>query len=144
MLKGAITGLNLGSDAPRVFRALVEATAFGAKKIVDRFITEGVRIDGVIALGGVAKKSTFVMQTVADVLNMPILVARSEQACALGTAMAAATVAGVYPTILDAQKAMGGGYETEYKPIKANAEKYKALYEKYTRLGTFVESETKS
>src|SRR5512133_432865 len=59
-LKGAIFGLNLGSDAPGIFRALVEATAFGAKKIVDRFVSEGVRIDGIIALGGVAKKSPFV------------------------------------------------------------------------------------
>jgi L-ribulokinase len=81
LLKGAILGLNLGSDAPRIFKALVEATAFGAKKIVDRFISEGIRIDGIVALGGVAKKSPFVMQVVADVLNMPILVAR-EQACA--------------------------------------------------------------
>ncbi|MDP4210716.1 MAG: ribulokinase [Bacteroidota bacterium] len=144
LLKGAITGINLGSDAPRIFRALVEATAFGAKKIVDRFITEGVKIEGIIALGGVAKKSTFVMQTVSDVLDMPILVARSEQACALGTAMAAATVAGLYPTVLDAQKAMGNGFETEYKPNKENAEKYKALYEKYTRIGEVIESETKN
>ena len=55
-LKGAIAGLSLGTDAPRIFRALVEATAFGSKAIVDRFISEGIRIDGVIALGGVAKK----------------------------------------------------------------------------------------
>jgi L-ribulokinase len=144
LLKGAITGLNLGSDAARIFRALVEATAFGAKKIVDRFISEGVKIEGIIALGGVAKKSPFVMQVVADVLNMPILVARSEQACALGTAMAAATVAGIYPTVLEAQKAMGNGFEKEYHPDKSNAEKYKALYEKYSRLGIFVESETKA
>jgi L-ribulokinase len=144
LLKGAITGINLGSDAPRVFRALVEATAFGAKKIVDRFISEGVKIEGIIALGGVAKKSPFVMQTVCDVLNMPILVARSEQACALGTAMAAATVAGLYPTVLDAQKAMGGGFETEYKPNKENAAKYKEIYEKYSRIGALIESETKA
>ncbi len=144
LLKGAITGLNLGSDAPRIFRALVEATAFGAKKIVDRFISEGVKIEGIIALGGVAKKSPFVMQVVADVLNMPILVARSEQACALGTAMAAAAVAGLYPTVLDAQKSMGNGFEKEYHPNKANAEKYKTLYEKYSTLGTFVEKETTS
>jgi L-ribulokinase len=143
LLKGAITGLNLGSDAPRIYKALVEATAFGAKKIVDRFIEEGVKIEGIIALGGVAKKSKFVMQTVTDVLNMPILVARSEQACALGTAMAAATVAGLYPTVLDAQKAMGNGYETEYKPNAENAKKYKALYDKYSRIGAFIESETK-
>jgi L-ribulokinase len=139
LLKGAIFGLNLGSDAPRIFRALVEATAFGAKKIVDRFVSEGVRIDGVVALGGVAKKSPFVMQVVADVLNMPILVARSEQACALGTAMAAATVAGLYPTVLDAQQAMGNGYEMEYKPVKANAEAYAKWYALYDVAGEFVE-----
>ncbi len=139
LLKGAIFGLNLGSDAPCVFRALVEATAFGTKKIVDRFISEGVRIDGIVALGGVAKKSPFVMQVVADVLNMPILVARCEQACALGTAMAAATVAGLYPTVLDAQKAMGNGYEMKYKPVKANVDAYAKLYKKYSEAGEFVE-----
>ena len=138
-LKGAIAGLNLGSDAPRIFRALVEATAFGSKAINDRFIAEGVRIDGVIALGGVAKKSPLVMQIVADVLNMPIKVARSEQACALGSAMAAAVVAGIYPNTAEAQKKMGGGIETEYHPIPENVEKYQELYEKYKRFGRFVE-----
>jgi L-ribulokinase len=138
-LKGAIAGLNLGSDAPRIFRALVEATAFGSKAINDRFISEGVRIDGVIALGGVAKKSPLVMQIVADVLDMPIKVARSEQACALGSAMAAAVVAGIYSTTAEAQKKMGGGIETEYFPIPENVEKYKALYEKYKKFGKFIE-----
>ncbi len=108
-LRGAIAGLNLGSDAPRIFRALVEATAFGSKAINDRFISEGIRIDGVIALGGVAKKSPFVMQIVADVLDP------------------------------EAQQKMGGGIETEYHPIPENVEKYKALYEKYQKFGNFVE-----
>jgi L-ribulokinase len=138
-LKGVISGLNLGSDAPRIFRALVEATAFGSKAIVDRFVREGVRIDGVIALGGVAKKSPFVMQIVCDVLNMPIKVARSEQACALGTAMAAAVVAGVYPNISEAQKKMGGGFEKTYTPDAKNAAKYQALYAKYLKLGELIE-----
>ncbi|MBT3384433.1 MAG: ribulokinase [Prolixibacteraceae bacterium] len=138
-LKGAISGLSLGSDAPRIFRALVEATAFGSKAINDRFISEGVRIDGVIALGGVAKKSPLVMQIVADVLNMPIKVARSEQACALGSAMAAAVAAGVYRDTAEAQKKMGGGIETEYLPIPENVEKYKILYEQYKKFGKFVE-----
>jgi len=141
-LKGAIMGLTLGSDAPRIFRALVEATAYGAKKIVDRFVEEGVRIDGVIALGGVAKKSPFVMQVVADVLNKPIRVARSEQAVALGSAMAAAVVAGVYNNIPEAQSAMGGGFETEYHPDPQMAKKYEELYRQYERLGAFVEKET--
>ncbi len=141
-LKGAIMGLTLGSDAPGIFRALVESTAFGAKMIVDRFVEEGIRIDGVIALGGVAKKSPFVMQIVADVLNMPIKVARSEQAVALGTAMAAAVVAGVYKTIPQAQAAMGGGFETEYQPDPAMVKKYAILFEKYRRFGKFIESDT--
>ncbi len=140
LLKGAISGLNLGSDAPKIFKALVEATAFGAKKIVDRFIEEGVRVDGIIALGGVAKKSPFVMQIVSDVLNMPIKIATSEQTCALGSAMAAAVVGGLYPSLEEAQKAMGSGFEKEYIPIKENAEMYKKLYEKYNKLGGFIEN----
>ena len=138
-LKGALMGLTLGTDAPRIFRALVEATAFGSKMINDRFISEGVRIDGIIALGGVAKKSSFVMQIVADVLNMPIKVARSEQACALGTAMAASVVAGVHPDLAAAQKAMGGGFERAYLPDPERAIVYERLYEKYQQFGDFVE-----
>ncbi len=141
-LKGAITGLNLGSDAPKIFRALVEATAFGTKKIVDRFISEGVDIKGVIALGGVAKKSPFVMQVVADVLNMKIKVARSEQAVALGAAMFAAVVSGIYNNILDAQKAMGSGFEKEYNPVPENVKKYSELYVRYSKIAQFIESET--
>ncbi|HBL77532.1 MAG: ribulokinase [Bacteroidetes bacterium GWF2_42_66] len=139
-LKGAIAGLSLGTDAPRIFRALVESTAFGSKAIIDRFVSEGVRIDGVIALGGVAKKSPLVMQIVCDVLNMPIKVARSEQACALGSAMAAAVVAGIYATTAEAQQKMGGGIELEYYPIPENVEKYKLIYEKYKKLGNFIET----
>lgn len=142
-LMGAIMGLTLGSDAPRVFRALVEATAFGSRRIIDRFREEGVRIDGVIALGGVAKKSPFVMQTVADVLNMPILVAKSEQTCALGSAMAASVVGGVHTSFMEAQEKMGAGFEQEYNPVPENVEKYNLLYQKYLRVGHFVEDETK-
>jgi L-ribulokinase len=141
-LKGAITGLTLGTDAPAIFRALVEATAYGARAIVDRFVEEGVRIDGVIALGGVAKKSPLVMQIVADVINKPIKVARSEQAVALGTAMAAAVAAGVHSSIQAAQSAMGGGFETEYRPDPGRASVYNELYRKYRSLGSFIESET--
>jgi len=142
-LRGAVTGLSLGSDAPKIFRALVEATAFGSKKIVERFESEGVRIDGVIALGGVAKKSHFVMQVLADVLNRPIKVAKSEQTVALGAAMFAATAAGIYKKVEEAQKAMGSGFDTVYHPKPDNVKKYQVLYEKYGRLGEFVEKETK-
>jgi len=139
-LKGAIIGLDLGSDAPRIFRALVEATAFGSKKIVERFKNEGIRIDQVAALGGVAKKSPFVMQVMADVLNLPIKVAKADQTCALGSAIFAATAAGLYPTAADAQQAMGQGFEMEYKPDPKAARKYEILYQKYEQLGEVIEN----
>ena len=140
-LTGVIAGLNLGSDAPRLYRALVESTAFGAKKIVDRFESEGIPIKGVIALGGVAKKSSFVMQTVADVFNKKIKVARSDQACALGAAMFAAVAAGVFPTVSDAQKTMGNGFEKEYSPDAARSAAYAKNYARYSKLATFFEKE---
>jgi L-ribulokinase len=141
-LKGAITGLSLGSDAPRIFRALVEATAFGSKMINERFMKEGIRIDGVIAIGGVAKKNPFVMQIVSDVLNMPIKVAASDQTCALGAAMTASVVAGIHKDIPTAQKIMGGGFEKEYYPDPIRAEKYERLFNKYRYLGKMIEADT--
>jgi len=143
-LKGAIAGLTLGSDAPRIFRALVEATAFGSRVINDRFIEEGARIDGIIALGGVAKKSPFVMQVVADVLNMPIKIARSEQTCALGAAMAASVVAGIHKDLATAQEAMGSGFEKVYYPDSERAAIYDELYRNYRKFGDFIENELTS
>ncbi len=141
MVKGTITGLNLGSSAPLIFRALVEATAYGSKAIVDRFIENGVEIKEIIGIGGIALKSPFVMQTLADVLNMPIKVAKAEQACAFGTSMFAAVVAGVYDKVEDAQAAMGMGFASEYFPNKENVELYKELYKNYIKLGEFTEKE---
>ena len=109
--------------------------------INDRFISEGVRIDGIIALGGVAKKSPFVMQILADVLDMPIKVASSEQACALGSAIAASVVAGVHKDIPSAQKAMGGGFDKKYFPDPDRAAIYRTFYERYKRLGEYVEGQ---
>ena len=135
--------MNLGSDAPRIFKALVEATCFGSKKIVDRFREEGIEIKNVVALGGVAKKSDYVMQVMADVLNMPIKIARSEQTPALGTAMLAATSAGLYNSAIEAQEAMGNGFDKEYYPIEDNVIEYEKLYTKYSQLGVLIESQTK-
>ena len=142
LLKGAITGLNLGSTAPAIFKALVESTAFGSRMIVERFESEGVPIREVIALGGVAKKSPFAMQVLADVLNRPIEVARSEQTCALGAAMFAAVAAGLHATVADAVDAMNSGFEKEYTPRADRAAIYDRLYERYARTGGFIEAET--
>jgi len=143
-LKGAILGLNLGSDAPRMFRALVEATCFGARAIVERFKSEGIPIKGLIGLGGVAKKSPFIMQTMADVLNAPIKIAKSEQTCALGAAMFAATAAGVYDDVSEAMKSMGSGFSAIYTPDKVNAKLYNKLYKDYCNFGEYIEQKTRT
>jgi L-ribulokinase len=140
-LKGTIAGLSLGSSAPLIFRALVEATAYGSKAIVDRFLAAGIRIDSVTAIGGIPLKSPFVMQVMADVLGMPIQVARAGQACALGAAMFAAVAAGIYTKVEEAQQKMGQGFAGEYTPRPANHEAYRLLYEQYRRLGAFTEHE---
>lgn len=139
-LKGVISGINLGSTSPKIFRALAEASCFGAKKIVDRFIEEDIPIKGVVALGGVAKKSKFIMQMMADVLNMPIRVVASEQACALGAAIFGALAAGVYEDTITAMKKMGSTYETVYKPNAENAETYARVYKQYSRLCDTMET----
>ena len=139
-LKGAIAGLNLGSDAPRVFRALAEATCFGAKSIVDRFISEGIPVKGIIGIGGVAKKSPFVMQMMADILGMPISIHQFEHTCALGAAMFAAVVAGIYPNVEEAMAAMGGGFDMEYLPDMRKKEVFEKRYKKYNELGSFIVS----
>jgi len=138
---GAIAALSLGTDAPRIFRALVEATAFGARRIMERFRAEGVRIDAVTALGGVPKRSPFIMQVVADVMGVPIRVPRADQPCALGAAMFAATVAGLYPTVEAAKDAMGSGIEKEYRPDPERAAAYDVLYERYCRLAAYEDAE---
>lgn len=139
-LTGWITGLRLGSDAPRLFKTLVEATAFGSKAIVNRFEKEGIPVNEVLATGGISKKSPFVMQTLADVLNRPIKIVRSDQTCALGAAMFAATASGLYENIKAAQEAMNSGFEQTYLPNKTNVAVYEKLYEKYLLLGKLQES----
>jgi len=142
LLQGSITGLTLGSSAPLIFRALVEATAFGSKAIVDRFLENGVEIKQVVGIGGISLKSPFVMQTLADVLGMSIKVARTEQACAFGGAMFAAVVAGEYEKVEEAQDAMGQGFAFTYHPNPENHALYGELYKKYQQLGQFTEVNT--
>lgn len=144
LLKGALTGIDLASDAPRLFRALAEATAFGAKRIVDRFVEQGVPVKGLIALGGIPLKSPFIMQLMADVIGMPIRVHRSEQTCALGAAMFAATAAGVFSRVEDAMKQMGQGFEREYIPEPSRTAVYAQRYRRYQQLGSFIENELTS
>ncbi len=140
-LCGAIFGLSLGSTAPMVYRALVESTAFGARAIIERFRDEGVPVKAVGAIGGISKKSPLVMQICADVLNLPIRVSASDQACALGAAIFAATAAGVHPDLETAIRKMCSEYDSIYYPNAENAELYDKLYARYVELGKAVETE---
>jgi L-ribulokinase len=142
MLEGALYGLSLGSTAPRLFKAVVESTCFGAKAIVDRFIEEKIPVKGLIGMGGVAKKSPFIMQMMADIMQMPIRIHKSEQTCAAGAAMFAATAAGLYDKVEDAMQAMGRGFETEYIPDTTKAELYQKRYEQYKKFGSHIEDLT--
>jgi L-ribulokinase len=135
-LTGAMMGLDLASDAPRLFRSWVEATCFGAKAIVERFNDEHVPVKGLIGLGGVARKSPYIMQVMADVMNMPIKIHRSEQTCAMGAAMFAATAAGIYPTAEVAMNTMGQGFDLNYKPDASKVQLYAKRYQKYLAFGS--------
>lgn len=128
---GKLLNLTLATSAPEIFKALVEATAFGSRAINERLADEGLRIDTILAVGGISKKSRFVMQTMADVIGVPIRVVRSTQACALGSAMNAAVAAGVYESVEEAQDAMSSGFDGEYIPNTERQEIYNTLYKRY-------------
>jgi len=98
-----------------------------------------VPIKTVIAQGGIARKSPFVMQVTADVLGMPIRVVTSEQACALGAGMLAAVAAGVYPSAAAAQKGMGCGFDKTFTPDRKRADLYRKLYQRYVKLAGSLE-----
>ncbi|MCL2092706.1 MAG: ribulokinase [Treponema sp.] len=138
-LKGAFFGLNLGSDAPRLYRSLVEALAFGSRAILERFREGGIAVNEISAVGGVACKSPLVMQILSDTLNMPIHVLASQEAVALGSAMCAAAAAGLYSHIPAAQAAMASPVEKTYLPRTHEVAAYEVLYQSYQVAGKYVE-----
>jgi len=138
-LKGALVGTTLGTTAVKLFRALVESTAYGAKAIIERFTEEGIEIEDVVASGGIPKKSPFVMQVLSDVLDMPVKIAESEQAGALGAAMFAAVTSGMYGSIHEAQKNMGRGFAKTFTPDRQKSKIYSTLYRRYREVGDALE-----
>lgn len=135
-LSGLILGMTLATKTEDIYRALVESTAYGARKIIETFNENGVHIHEFIAAGGLTKNA-FVMQIYADVLNMPITIVRSTQACALGSAIHAATAAGAYANVKIASQAMGGISKIPtdtYTPIAVNVAVYNELYTYYHEL----------
>ncbi|MCX7008204.1 MAG: ribulokinase [Kiritimatiellaeota bacterium] len=137
-LTGALLGLTLHTTPAEIYRALIEATAFGARVIVERMEEYGVPIKRVINCGGISAKNPMVMQIYADVLNRPLEISRSTQTCALGAAMAGAVVAGHaaggHADFAAATKAMTGVLAKRFTPIARNAKVYEQLYQLYKRL----------
>jgi L-ribulokinase len=133
-LTGLLVGQTLYTTPAEVYRALVEATAFGALTIIKRFEEYGVKISSVVNCGGIAEKSPLTMQIYADVTGRPMKVSRSAQTCALGSAIAAAVVAGAHKDYPSAQKAMTGLKPKVYKPNAKAQATYRELYAFYKTL----------
>jgi L-ribulokinase len=134
LLSGLLVGQTLHTTAPEVYRALVEATAFGALTIINRFEEYGVRVEEVVNCGGIAEKNPFVMQIYADVCNRPMKISRSAQTCALGAAIFGAVAGGVYADVQLAQRKMTGVKKDVYRPARDRAAVYADLYPLYKRL----------
>lgn len=134
LLRGLVVGQTLHTTAAEIYRALIEATAFGALKIIRRIEESGVAIEDLVACGGIAEKSPLVMQIYADVLNRPIRLSRCSQAPALGSAVFGAVVGGAHPDVPTAQAAMTGFKDLVYQPEPASAEAYRRLFVLYEAL----------
>jgi len=134
-LTGMMLGMTLTTKPEEMYRALIEATAFGKNIIIENFEQSGVKVDELYACGGISKKNPMMMQIYADVTNKEIFIGASDQTPALGSAMFGAVAAGSknggYDSIFDAAKVMGKIEEVSYKPIKENVEAYKKLYAEY-------------
>lgn len=142
LLTAALSGITLGTGAPHLFQALVDAICYGSLEIVERFEAEGVPIREVVGIGGVARKSPLIMQTLADVLGRTVLVAASDQTPALGAAIYASVAAGIHPDVLTATRHMGSPREAEYHPRKHAQGRHLQRLKAYRALGAFVSSQT--
>ncbi len=134
LLTGLVLGQTLYTTSAEIYRALIEATAFGARAIIERIREYGVPIDRVVCAGGIAEKNPLLMQIYADVTGCTMLVAGSSQACALGSAVSAAVLAGAQPDFPTAQKKMTSLKKVAYKPTAAGRKTYDQLYALYRQV----------
>ena len=133
-LTGLLLGQTLYTTPAEIYRALIEATAFGALTIINRFEEYGVKVEQIVNCGGIAEKNPLVMQIYADVTSRPMKVSRSAQTCALGAAIAGAVVGGVYPDYASAQRAMTGLKPRSFMPNPKAHAVYRELYPLYRKL----------
>ena len=134
LLTGLLVGQTLHTTAPEIYRALIEATAFGALTIISRFEEVGVKVKEVVNCGGIAEKNDFAMQVYVDVCNRTMKISRSAQSCALGAAVFGAVVGGAHRNARQAQRHMTGVKETMFRPRRADAAMYAKLYKLYRSL----------
>ena len=134
LLSGLLVGQTLHTSAAEIYRTLIEATAFGALVIINRFEEYGVRVEQVVNCGGIAEKNPLVMQIYADVCNRPMKISRSAQTCALGAAIFGAVTGGAHDSVESAQAAMTGTKPTVYEPIAENVAVYAQLFQVYKTL----------
>lgn len=137
-LSGMIVGLTLATKAPEIYRALVEATAYGTRVIIEALASNGVPVNEIVACGGLPEKNNLLMQIYADVTGREFKISASQQTPALGSAMfgavAAGKAAGGYDSIFDAAQKMARLKKETYRPIPANQKVYDTLYRDYVRL----------
>lgn len=133
-LSGMILGMNLSTRAEDIYRALIEATAFGTRLICENYTSAGITFDEIIACGGIAKKNSLMMQIYADVIGMPIQISDTDQAGALGCAVLAAAAGGAHESLAEAAKAMVKPCAKTYYPNAKNKEVYDRLYAQYVRM----------
>ncbi len=142
-LRGSMSGITMATSAVDIYRALIESLAFGTKDIVEHLKTEEFAVEEVILLGEVAHKNPFLVQTLSDVLNIPVKTVRSKRVCAAGAAILGAISAGFYPSISEAHVAMGKGFADIYQPREAQHYVYNQLYNRYSLLcSSFPDSNT--
>ncbi|MEU7530027.1 ribulokinase [Saccharothrix sp. NPDC042600] len=132
-LSGVVVGQTLATRAEDTYRALLEATAYGTRMVIDAFTDSGVPVTELVIAGGLVKNA-LLMQIYADVTNLPLSVIGSEQGPALGSAMHAAVAAGAFPDIVAAAAAMGKVERSVYEPVPANVEAYERLFVEYQEL----------
>ena len=140
-LPASICGLKISTSPAQIYHSLVQAAAFATRMNIEHLDSYGIKISGIVAIGGISQKSPFVMQTLADITGFEINVLDCKDSCALGDAMFASVASGHYPTLEMAVSSMQPGIKRKYSPASDTKEYYDARYRRYLALSGFTEAD---